>query len=601
MMHLPTISPNDLLIWDNDRNVCAGYLNKKASKQSAFSKGKWQKRWFIINLDINEAENYYLGYYHSPDDKVARSLYPLSYATIKISSGNGFIVTINDESNTTLTLSSESPKEKSDWIDTLEKVILVATNREKVQKESEDYENNNDAVGESNSVDGTNPAMSPNPPSRSPAIIKRTKEINFNNANINNNSFHVTHPVFRSKGKSHPTLRLNIDIDSIPPSSNARHRLLTTFANDLATCLSIPSECIEIVSVKPDKVMEWLVLIEFELNVAFESEEKSSIDGNNNKRYQEDIDQDRKSARNEFLSKIYYMLSQPNSSLFHGLISSSIDPNFSLNLIEDEQDEDDIVPFSPILDVKNIMEKYKDVQISETFIDHSHFLIYLAFEGKIAPIHVPNPAVIRRRDCTLWPFEVKQALGFMGNMQELWVEPIALVPRDLAKSLSDPIYFQPSARQNGAILINVTLLKPNITYDVHCEDKRDEALNSLTSEEMEMIKETFQKYDINGDDGISKTEMEELVRQRTQERKEAVEQKFQLFLKEAGNNKEDIAIAEQNRASYLQQLQESQNKMMEMFNATDVNGDGVISLTEFIMTEAWWLRCTLNPDRAHLF
>jgi Ca2+-binding EF-hand superfamily protein len=132
-------------------------------------------------------------------------------------------------------------------------------------------------------------------------------------------------------------------------------------------------------------------------------------------------------------------------------------------------------------------------------------------------------------------------------------------------------------------------------------DRRDELMDNLTPEEMEAIKETFQSYDINSDGGISKEEMESLVAARTAERRKNIEEKFQMFSLDPGVSPEDIANAEHAKSQYLQQLLESRNKMIAMFNAADTNGDGIISFTEFIMAEAWWLRCTLNPDKAHLF
>jgi hypothetical protein len=38
-----------------------------------------------------------------------------------------------------------------------------------------------------------------------------------------------------------------------------------------------------------------------------------------------------------------------------------------------------------------------------------------------------------------------------------------------------------------------------------------------------------------------------------------------------------------------------------MFDAADTNGDGILSFTEFMLAEAWWLRSTLNPENAHMF
>jgi Ca2+-binding EF-hand superfamily protein len=241
------------------------------------------------------------------------------------------------------------------------------------------------------------------------------------------------------------------------------------------------------------------------------------------------------------------------------------------------------------------------VQVPADFHDLTHFPIELYFEDNATVVHVPNPQVLRKRCCALWPDEVKQALGFMGNMQELWIEPVALVPRNMPKLLSQPIPFEPSVRLGGQLLINATKLKSEQAYDVTCEDRRDEALNSLTTEEMDAIKATFQQCDLNGDGGISRVEMSELVRRRTTERKAIIDEKFEDFLAEPGITRDDVASAEANKATLMQSLSEAQNKLLKMFEAADTNGDGVISFTEFIMAEAWWMRCTINPERAHLF
>lgn len=145
------------------------------------------------------------------------------------------------------------------------------------------------------------------------------------------------------------------------------------------------------------------------------------------------------------------------------------------------------------------------------------------------------------------------------------------------------------------VLFNFTYLH---TYGV---DRRDDLMDNLTEDEMEAIKETFQAYDINHDGGISKQEMDILVNARTEERRRNIEDKFREFISDPDASEEDIRGAELNKAQYLQQLRESRAKLLDMFAAADTNGDGVISFTEFIMAEAWWLRCTLNPDKAHLF
>ena len=54
-------------------------------------------------------------------------------------------------------------------------------------------------------------------------------------------------------------------------------------------------------------------------------------------------------------------------------------------------------------------------------------------------------------------------------------------------------------------------------------------MNDITDEEMECIKDTFQQYDIDGDGGISKPEMMQLIRDRSTYRMEIISQKFNAF------------------------------------------------------------------------
>ena len=63
----------------------------------------------------------------------------------------------------------------------------------------------------------------------------------------------------------------------------------------------------------------------------------------------------------------------------------------------------------------------------------------------------------------------------------------------------------------------------------------------------------------------------------------------------------NIQAAELARAQHVQQLREAQNKLLALFEAADVNGDGIVSYKEFFLAEVWWLRCVMNPDKSHLF
>ena len=148
--------------------------------------------------------------------------------------------------------------------------------------------------------------------------------------------------------------------------------------------------------------------------------------------------------------------------------------------------------------------------------------------------------------------------------------------------------------------INASRLKADLTYEVNCEDLRGEVMKSLTKEERESIRIIFDQYDTDGNGSVSIEEMEHLVKARTDDRKNAIEARFAEFEANA-KTQEEIDRAEENKRSYLQHLTESQNKMLKMFNMADVNGDGSLNFTEFLLAEAWWMRCSINPDHAHLF
>ena len=124
-------------------------------------------------------------------------------------------------------------------------------------------------------------------------------------------------------------------------------------------------------------------------------------------------------------------------------------------------------------------------------------------------------------------------------------------------------------------------------------------MKSLTDDERQQIKDTFDAYDENGNGSVSMAEMENLIKIRTDERKAAIEEKFQEFASIASDR--ELQRAEEQKRSYLQQLTESQNKMLKMFAMSDVDGNGELSFTEFMLAESWWLKCSINPEHAHLF
>lgn len=166
-----------------------------------------------------------------------------------------------------------------------------------------------------------------------------------------------------------------------------------------------------------------------------------------------------------------------------------------------------------------------------------------------------------------------------------------MIPKNLPKQFSDPILFEPSVRMNGQVYINAShlvrsprydfntyfdcdhflpyLQRPDQSYEVEFEDRREDILNDITDEEMESIKDTFQQYDIDGDGGISKPEMMQLIRDRSAQRMALISQKFEAFKaaeeEEMGHIKME-ADAQLSRGLIKQQVQAS--VYVRMYSAT---------------------------------
>ena len=406
---------------------------------------------------------------------------------------------------------------------------------------------------------------------------------------------------FSSRRSSSPTVRLDIDTHSMPPGSTERHQFEEMFASDIRRILKLgDNDDVTIVSIKPAPGMNWLTVVEFDII--------PSDDGDNMDRDDDDSDalhEKLEEKRRVYLCTFHEMLQDNFSQLYTGFVTCKLDQTFSMNFPTDKdyngRGEDGVVDtYSSDPTILTIMNRYKNVILPDRFVDISHFVIYLSFEGIIRPLAVPNPLLLRRKFCNVWPFEVKQALGIMGTMQELWIEPVSLLPKGMPSEVSHAIFFEPSARLDGAVCINASRLKADLTYEVNCEDLRGEVMKSLTVEERNSIKIIFDQYDADGSGSVSIDEMAALVKARTDDRKQAIEEKFAEFEANA-TTQDEIDRAEENKRSYLQHLTESQNKMLKMFNMADVNGDGSLNFTEFLLAEAWWMRCSINPDHAHLF
>ena len=347
--------------------------------------------------------------------------------------------------------------------------------------------------------------------------------------------------------------------------------------------------------------MPWLVVVEFDIYLPRENSQPE--DGDDGDEFDEEdrhyhAEQRRLFEQEQLLKSLHEMVTDTTSVLYNGYITCKLDPSYSQNLVESEASEE---LFSADARVLSVMNRYKDIYLADDHEDISHFLITLAFENDEYPLSVPDITYMRQRHAFVWPFEIKQALGIVGTMQEHWVEPVALVPKNVARNLSHPVRFEPSVRMGGQVCINAARLIPGALYEVECDDLRTEVLMNLSDDEMMEIKRTFEQYDVNHDGSVAKAEIDQLVRKRTKDRRDIIEQKFNEFLNEPGVSEAEIAQAQENKRQHMQACTEAQIRLLKMFESADLNGDGQLSLTEFMLAESWWLRCTLNPSHAHLF
>jgi len=564
--------------------VAGGWLKKKAgvSGGSLFNKGSWQRRWWSIDTEVTGSENYELEYYHYPDDKQPRQKFPLEGASLVMSGGTTFHVQLAD--GTLLQLKADSDEKRDQWYEMLERVITVATFRAQALYERSrlgaDHFGDDAAGGGGHFDDGDDGDLH----SQSPQQQRRNP--------------------FKVHQRANPLVRLDLDISTIPPSSNQRRQFEEMFVTDVARALHVPETFVEVVSVKPAPNSEWLVEVEFDIYIPppqkiegdGDEEDKDDEYDEEHEAVLEEQQREREGQQKSLLTRLHAMVQNPASQLYHGFITCKLDPSFAAHMVEEEREED---LFSSQPEVLAVMAKYVDTPVPSDYIDASHFEITIAYDGVEYPFFVPNPSMLRRRWCAVWPFEIKQTLGIMGTMQEQWVEPRALVPRDLPLAMSQPIHFRPSVRYDGNVCISAAKLTPGVTYDVECDDLRDEVLANLSDDEKSAIQELFDRYDINHDGTVDKKEIEALVRERTRARRKIVEDRFKEALAEDPDmTSEERSAAEESRRQHLQQINEAQTKLLRMFEAADMNGDGILSLTEFSLAEAWYMRCALNPEHA---
>eukprot|EP01039_Chlorochromonas_danica_P005398 gene5398-5936_t len=681
MPSLPEVSESDLSIWDDEYSKCAGYLNKKASQSSAFRKGQWQRRWFVIETHaLSDNENYLLQYYHSPDDKTPRQGYPLANSTIKIINDLSFVLMFHDE--TTLALSADNSEIMRLWIQTLERVITVANMREKLMDHFDrfsDHSNDNGlnhnttfsrskarrgGGGGSGGGGGGGDDESNHSQASRPSQYNGTNNSNHGRLQwVRNNRFH-----------HFPMLRLDIDLQTMPPGSSERHEFLHHLYQDFHSILGITEEKFEVLSLRSAPGKDWLTLLELKIN-----------------------DQDA-------LRQLYELLLDSSSSLYMGFVTSRLDPSYTTSLrrclqvkgiINNHNNNNNNTGYDDSNDMEDYDNKHEEgsvgggvggsgssaavvVDSSELYSNDARILqimhryhslpalttnqsssfygvpscykeIKVIFEDRMSIIKVLNPDVFPDRACVLHVFEIQQALGMLGTLQELYLRPRALRPYGSSgnqrqaiynKSKLNPeggedvLYFKSSIRHNGLEVIPIRQLGNCDEWEVECEDERDNALNSLSKEEMASIKDVYQhleRYhrgeqqqdnlsvvggsggDGNGG-GIHLDDYEEVLRDRVRSYETLIEQQYMSYLNENDLHilrdtpshhvhyiEEELKLLNHKRQQYRQSLHEMFMKCLLLLQASDVFLSKHISFTEFILIETWWLRCAVNPERANLF
>jgi Ca2+-binding EF-hand superfamily protein len=586
---LPRCHHEDFLIYNDKRKVAGGFLKKKATQSSYFSKGSWQKRWFSIDQFVTGEENYELVYRYTPDDREPRKAYPLHHAQVVYTGGNSLQLSVVGDTESIVNLAADKEKDINKWYDTLTRVIQVATTRHEMiearraaaaaaKGENVDYDDGNIE----NAIDGDD--SSP-------------RQIGMMNESMQQSQGWGS-PT-KPKVKLLPSIRLQVDIETIPPSSTQRRQFEETFVADVTRAMQIENDTIEVYSIKPVTHKAWLLEVEFDIVVPYSIEIEEDEED-----YEETralLEQESLEKRQELMSALHDMIVDTSSPLYHGFLTCNIDASYSNNLIGVGSTESNQT-FSTEPKVKAILDKYKDVQLPPDYVDRSHFPIFLNFDDlQNIQIDVPNPEFMRQRHCFLWPFEIKKAIGIAGTMQEQWVEPILLEPINQPRNLSHSIRFEPSCRMDGQVVINTTRLIPEAAYRVKAEDRRQDVLNILKKEEIVKINQTFEEYDADHSGTVERAEIEFMVKSRTKQRQELIEAKFQSRISEPGLTQAEIMDAEEQKRQHLQACTTAQRNMLKMYESADLNGDGQLSRNEFMLAEAWWLKCTLDPESAFLF
>ena len=151
------------------------------------------------------------------------------------------------------------------WVDTLQYIIEIASERGRVQRERwSSHQVDSIALQSVQQVmhgqgpSSSQPPYHPHSPltsphdHRSPQPQREFQEPQEEGGNLDDVPKPVTEQrSFRFQHHKLPTLRLNVDINTMPPGSTQRNQFEEMFSNDVSRAAGIDSRFVEIISVKP--------------------------------------------------------------------------------------------------------------------------------------------------------------------------------------------------------------------------------------------------------------------------------------------------------------------------------------------------------------
>ena len=403
-------------------------------------------------------------------------------------------------------------------------------------------------------------------------------------------------------------LRLERDVAQMPPGSNELAEFERQFEEDIARTVggSLTAEQVRVHSVVADAgEPDWLTVVAFELVPVLPVVPIDPAVARNA----------RVAQRRDALERLEAAIADHASRLYHGRATRDADASFAPRLrgyarmtkaasaAASESDALDVKGVSPDARVQGILEKYQALPAPPAgSLDVTHFTVRVTHDGGPERLlRVLNPKFVRKRSCFVWPIDTKRALGYIGTVQDVWLQPTGLVPTDVPREHATPIRFAPNKACGGMPVISASLLKPGRKYEVTFTDRRQAALDALDPEMLHTIEDTFESFDTNHDGSISREEVMAGCAKRTAKTKAAIDAQYAAAVEAANGDVVTLAQAQAAKAAHYKRLHDSEAQLLAMFASSDINGDGTLDKLEFMLAEAYWMSSTMNPAKISLF